>query len=188
LSKFFPRRKEKELSLKKQMSINNIKIDFYFLSFKMVIKKTETKTLRTKAGTKTATSTVVKTTKPKVVVQTKNLNEPLPFTVAKVADTHHHHKGGRIWKILILLVVLANLIVSSCSYQIIKEQQAFTISSNGGAENYQMLKNLYESPSFQQASTLSIYQLVERVDQTLAAAQNQDNTSAQNQGEVNPSL
>jgi hypothetical protein len=43
--------------------------------------------------------------------------------------------------------------------------------SNGGTENYQMLKTLYASPAFQQAATLNIYQLIDQVEQTLASAQ-----------------
>jgi hypothetical protein len=127
----------------------------------MVVKNTETDDV------------VVKTTKPKVIVQTKSLDSALP-----VAATHlpqdpcsHHHKGKGIWKILIILLLGANLIVSILNYRASKEQQDFTMMSNGGRENYQMLKNLYESPAFQQASTLSIYQLVEKVNQTLASAQ-----------------
>lgn len=43
--------------------------------------------------------------------------------------------------------------------------------SNGGLENYQMLQKLYISPAFQQASTLSIYQLINRVEETLVTTQ-----------------
>lgn len=49
-----------------------------------------------------------------------------------------------------------------------KEQQNFTIMSNGGVENYEMLKSIYSTPEFETASTLSVYQLIDRVNQTLA--------------------
>jgi hypothetical protein len=75
-----------------------------------------------------------------------------------------------------VVLLLLNAIIGFLTYLTTKEQFRFTIMSSGGLENYQMLQNLYASPAFQQASTLSIYQLIERIDQTLASVQ-EDSTA-----------
>jgi hypothetical protein len=135
------------------------------------VKKTASKAVSTVQ--KPAPATVVaRTTKPKVVIQTKKLSDQLPSAYFPANETcgHKCHKGKWVWKVVLLLILLANLGLAYCSYKIIYEQQQFTISSNGGKENYKMLKDIYSTPQFQQASTLSVYQLIERVDQTLATA------------------
>lgn len=77
--------------------------------------------------------------------------------------------------------MLANLGLAYYTYTMVSEQQQFVIDSNGGKENYQMLKDIYSTPQFQQASTLSVYQLIERVDQTLASAAAQQPTGEPSQ-------
>jgi hypothetical protein len=145
----------------------------------MVIKKTNRPTVKKTAPeavptVKKATpaTVVARTTKPKVVIQTKKLSDQLPPAYFPANETcgHKCHKGRWVWKVILLLILLANLGLAYCTYKMIYEQQQFVISSNGGKENYQMLKDIYSTPQFQQASTLSVYQLIERVDQTLASA------------------
>jgi hypothetical protein len=140
----------------------------------MVIKKTESKPKKRVTSPRAVKSipltVVAKTTKPKVVVQTKKLNEPLPHAYVPVNEPccHRPHVGKRIGKVLIIILLLANLFFSYLIYKNVQEQQVFLVNSNGGKENYEMLKNIYSTPEFQQASTMSVYQLVERINQTLA--------------------
>lgn len=125
---------------------------------------------------KEASDVLTKTTKPQVIIQTKKLNEdPDPSEKTRCG---HSHGGKWMWKLFIVLLLLINMVFSFLAYFNSKEQLRFTIMSNGGIENYQMLQTLYKDPAFQQASTLSIYQLMERIHQTLA--------SVQTQGEENP--
>lgn len=155
----------------------------------MAIKKTDkspAKKTVTRAATKAATKTVqpvkkatpttvvARTTKPKVVIQTKKLTEQLPVshfsTNEPCGQKCHNHEGKWVLKVILLLILLVNLGLMYCIYQIVHEQQQFVISSNGGKENYNMLKDIYSTPQFQQASTLSVYQLIERVEQSLNSA------------------
>jgi hypothetical protein len=115
---------------------------------------------------KESSKVITKTTKPKVIIQTKKLNEPAPSTLSTPS-----HKGKWIWKAIICLLLIINLSIGFLNYLTSREQLRFTIMSNGGLENYQMLQKLYISPAFQQASTLSIYQLINRVEETLVTTQ-----------------
>jgi hypothetical protein len=161
-------------------------VSFIFLFFHMVTKKT-TQTSTRKAAPQKAVATpvkkpavVTKTTQPKVIVQTKSLHEPTSFVTSKVADgcCQGKCKGKCIRKLISGLAILIILVLSILGYcklrdihNLVVEQQTFLINSNGGVENYNTLKQLYATPEFQQASSLSVYQLAERVQQTLQAVQ-----------------
>ncbi|MDR2415872.1 MAG: hypothetical protein LBD75_04665 [Candidatus Peribacteria bacterium] len=183
MSKVFAGHTNNHLALYSEIPIK--KLSFFYLLFfsSMVIKRTNKPTAKNPAPQAvqsvkkpTPPTVVARTTKPKVVIQTKRLSDQLPsaYTLApEPCCGHKCHKGKWIWKVLLLLVLLANLGLAYCTYKMICEQQQFVINSNGGQENYNMLKDIYATPEFQQASTLSVYQLMERVEQTLTAASQQ---------------
>jgi len=127
-------------------------------------------------ATKETSSVLTKTTKPSVIVQTQKVGRA---SFSEESAFRTFCKGRWIWKALVILLLLVNAAISFLSYLTVKEHFRFTLMSNGGVENYQMLKVLYASPAFQQASTLSIYQLIERIDQTLASVQSQTEEAAQ---------
>jgi len=123
-----------------------------------------------------ASQVVTKTTKPKVIIQTKKLHENLE-DFSSLSGKKAGRVGSLVFKVVVLLLLLANAVFSFLSYVTTREEFRFTVLSNGGLENYQMLKTLYASPAFQQANTLSIYQLMERVEQTLTATQVSSDTT-----------
>ena len=120
--------------------------------------------------TKDTTTVITKTTKPKVIVQTKKLKTSEENT-ANTSSFCKPHKYQWIWKLVIILLLITNLIITFMSYLTNREMLRFSVMSNGGIENYQMIQSLYMTPAFQQASTLSIYQLSNRIEETLTSAQ-----------------
>jgi hypothetical protein len=79
---------------------------------------------------------------------------------------------------VVFLLVLVNLFFTLWMFwmlrdqqALIEEQQAFQVLSNGGLENYQQMKAIYATPEYQQATSIGVYQLMERVNQTLASVQ-----------------
>jgi len=138
----------------------------------MAVKKNETKKTNNKKTTKKpivvkaekkAVAVVKKITPPKVIVETRTTHEKIP-----TSKTTCKCSGKMIFKILITLILLCNLVVTILCCKALKQQNNFQILENGGKENHKMLKEIYNTPEFQQASTIGIYQLIERINQTLA--------------------
>jgi len=136
----------------------------------MAVKKSETKKPATKKPTKKpivvktekkAVTVTKKITPPKVIVETRTTNPTHKNTCCKCT-------GNILRKILILLILLCNLVVTILCCKALKQQNHFQILENGGKENHRMLKEVYNTPEFQKASTIGIYQLIERVNQTLS--------------------
>ncbi|MDR0281966.1 MAG: hypothetical protein LBI53_01205 [Candidatus Peribacteria bacterium] len=131
----------------------------------MAVKKSETKKPAVKKPimVKTEKKAVTVTKKiipPKVIVETRTTNPTHKNTCCRCT-------GNIPRKILILLILLCNVIVTILCYKALKQQNNFQILENGGKENHRMLKEVYNTPEFQKASTIGIYQLIERINQTL---------------------
>ena len=152
----------------------------------MAIKKTDPKIkTTTKPETKTTKNvtkkvapmvTITKTTKPKVVVETKSFHsEKIP--VQNNTECKCNCKKG-VWKlitkILFGLIIITNFILLCVVLNIVKEQRNFTITTSGGTENYELLKEIYNTPEYQQIATTDIYQFIETINQSLS--QFQENT------------
>ncbi|MDR0860350.1 MAG: hypothetical protein LBO09_05250 [Candidatus Peribacteria bacterium] len=114
---------------------------------------------------------VAKTTKPKVVVETKSFHpvveESLPTCGCYNGKCKRAWKG--LLKLLFALLTIANFVLLCVALSALKNQQNFTLLTNGGAENYETLKAIYNTPEYQSIMTAEIYKMVENINQTVAA-------------------
>lgn len=124
---------------------------------------------------------VAKTTKPKVIVETKTIRALPTESLSTGCSTTGGCCGGKckgvgkvVVKLVFALLTIANFVLLCVALSSLKSQQNFTLLSNGGAENYAALKEIYATPEYQSIATSEIYKMVDNITQTIAAAQSAD--------------
>jgi hypothetical protein len=143
-------------------------------------KTTSTKTLApakkttTKSSTKVAKPLVVtKTTKPRVVVETKSLSATPAVSVPMAGCCNGHGKSPCkvVCIVLFVLLTIANFVLLCVALSTIRSQQQFQILNSGGKENYETLKSVYNTPEYQSLMTADIYRMIDNINQSVSQNQ-----------------
>ncbi|MDR3168233.1 MAG: hypothetical protein LBU27_00255 [Candidatus Peribacteria bacterium] len=128
----------------------------------------------TKPATKAVKSLVVtKTTKPRVVVETKSLSTASAVAAPMAGCCNGHEKKGwkAVFKVFFILLTIANFVLLCIALSAIKSQQHFQILNSGGEENYESRKNVYATPEYQSLMTAEIYRVIDNIHQSVTQNQ-----------------